>query len=118
MSSLGNANAHTIQGAINYENYVLTALSNDSDRFIDTYFTSNSLEDQGDSNIGIIENEIDDDETKSQKNKISKRHVSVSCFNYRDATIVLSEINNDLSPYSYFGESYECWYILYQVFQI
>jgi hypothetical protein len=114
-----HAHADTEYKGITLESQVSVKVSNDADRFIQTFFSADTQSNETEFPINIIEKEVDDDdETKSQKYKLVKCFSDCSIFNYRDATIVLSEINNDLSPYSYFGESFECWYILYQVFQI
>ena len=113
-----HAFADTEYENISIENQVSIKVSNDADRFIKTFFSSDTESSETEFPITVIEKEVDDNETKSQKYKLLKCFSDCSIFNYRDATIVLSEINNDLSPYAHFGESFECWYILYQVFQI
>ena len=89
-----------------------------SDRFIDTFLYANTKSENNENLLALVEKEVDDDETESHKTKITKKFHSVSIFNYRDATIAISEINNGIYVYSHSEEIFKCWYKLYQVFRI
>lgn len=117
-TTYGQSHAYEEYNGISNESHFTTCLSSDSNVFINTFFASDTNSHENDSPITVIEKEVDVDETKSQKDKLGKTFSDVSIFNYRDAACVLSDINNELSSYSHFEESFECWYILYQVFQI
>lgn len=116
-STFVQLNAHELD--LNTESQQSTTFHKDSDRFVDTFYSEAGENNQDGNVITVIEKEVDDDnETKSQKSKITKKHSSVSIFNYRDATVVISDINNDFHSYPHSEEIFECWYKLYQVFRI
>lgn len=118
MCIIVQSNSSTLANAKLEESHLSVSKNVDSDRFIDTFFSSNEEGSQNNNTIVVIDKDVDDDETKSQKNKLGKKFSAVSIFNYRDATLVISEINNVLPSYSHSEEIFACWYKIYQVFRI
>lgn len=110
-------NAHEL--ILNSNSQSSSTFISDSENFIDTFFSETGENSEDGNVITLIENEFDDDdESKSQKNKIIKKHSFVSINKYCDASIVIRDVNNDFHSYPHSEEIFACWYKLYQVFRI
>ena len=82
------------------------------------FFSSNSDSDHKNSSHTIFENEIDDDEVKSNKLEYNNRVSHLDVFSQFGISHYLSRVKNILPFYSHDANTFNCRYILYRVFRL
>lgn len=86
--------------------------------FQKNFFSSNSDSDHKNSSHTIFENEIDDDEVKSNKLEYKNRVSQLDIFGHFGISHYLSRVKNILPFYSHDANTFNCRYILYRVFRL
>lgn len=82
------------------------------------FFSSNSDSDHKNSNHTIFENEVDDDEIKSNKLYYNDKVAHLDIFSPFGISHYLSRVKNILPFYSHDANTFNCRYILYRVFRL
>lgn len=114
-STLVSLHAHTEYEGVLLETRIALNSIHGSNPFVHACFTSDSENNQSHLVFTITEKDSKDDEADLQDSKDCSVIVN---FKLDYLFIKSKDIINELPSYSYFEDTFKCWYILYRVFRI